>query len=386
MLRRVGDVALVLVVGWLAALATVAELSAAQRDRPGSLPPTGAAYALALGAAAVLVGRVRFPVGSAAAAIGLTYAYRAAGYPGEAPGMALFVACYSAAAHARGRRGTAWATAVTAVAVTVPVLPPASAPMHGLDAWSVVGPGLGMVTAGFLGASMRYRRAETEQRVQRIGDRTEAEIARRLAAERLGIARELHDVLAHTISVITVQSGLALDVLADDPQRARPALEIVRASSREAVGQVRAAVRALRGEDTGVLAAPLTLASLDRLADGARAAGLEVTVTGAADGDRVPPLLQAAAYRIVQEALTNCLRHSRGHRVAVRVTRSERDLTVEVVDDGPPAAVAGSHGPGLGLVGIRERADAVGGHAETGWTPAGYRVFARLPMPSPAAG
>jgi signal transduction histidine kinase len=317
----------------------------------------------------------------------LTWAYRAIGYPGEAPGTALFVTCYAVAAHAAGRWWVGQAVAATGAAMVVPLLPPHPVPVT-VEAWAVFGPGIGMVTAALLGVSVRQRRAEAERRIRHAAERAEAEVARRLAAERLAVARELHDVLAHTIAVISVHSGLALDVLDDDPQRARPALDTVRASAREAIGQLRAAVRALRGDGAPPATTPLTLAALDRVADGARAAGWDVVIeAGPGAGDDVPPLLQAACYRIVQEALTNCLRHSAGTVVRVRLERSARGLAVEVVDDGCPAPGTrpepADRGPGLGLVGIAERAAAVGGHAETGWLPGGgFRVAAVLPLPA----
>jgi len=384
--RLLIGVVTVLVTAWLGVLAANAELTSAGHARPGTLPWPGGAYLLALGAAAALAWRVRWPLPSAAAVIGCVYTYRALGYPGEAPGIALFVSCYAIGVHGRQLRWKAAASAVTVLAVALPALPPHPASVVGEDAWAVLGPGLGLVAATALGASVRYARLEAEVRVRHVAQRAEDEIARRVTAHRLGIARELHDVLAHTISVISVQSALALDVLADDPQRARPALEIVRASSREAIEELRAAVRALRRDELTATPVPLTLAALERVADGARASGLTVTVhapDGDGDGDEaVPPLLQATAFRIVQEALTNCLRHSRGRAVTIRVASSSQALTVEVVDDGERGTPV--HGIGLGLRGIHERAEAVGGSAEVGWRPeGGFRVFARLPMPSP---
>src|SRR5690349_20102568 len=264
--RLAGATALVLVTAWIGVLAAVSELTAAHEQRPDQpLPWNGGAYLLALGAAGMVAVRVRRPLPAAAVVTALTWISRDVGYPSEAPGIALFVTCYAVAAHTTRRRWTAWAAAATAAAFLVPLLPPRPV---SATSWAVLGPGIGLVTATLLGVSVRQRRTETQQRVRHAAERAEAEIERRLAGERLAIARELHDVLAHTISVISVQTGLALDVLDDDPQRARPALETVRASSREAIGQLRAAVRALRGDAPPLPEAPLTLAALDRVADG----------------------------------------------------------------------------------------------------------------------
>ena len=389
--HRVVGIITVLAAAWIGSVAAVSELTSAAAARPGTpLPWPGGAYLLTFAAAGALAWRIRRPLTTAAVVVVLVYAYRTVGYPGEAPGIALFVVCYAVGAYAAQARWRPAAVTVAVLATVVPVLPPHPAPLAGLDAWSVLGPGLGMVTAMALGASVRYRRTEAEERLRHAGERAEHEIVRRLAADRLLVARELHDVLAHTISVISVQSALALDVLDDDPQRARPALEVVRRSSRQAIEELRAAVRALRRDEPVAAQPPLTLAALERVADGARAAGLQVSVDAPAGDDvPVPPLLQAAAFRIVQEALTNCLRHSRGRTVTVRVTATPPDLTVEVLDDGRtpdgPVGPAGATPPaGLGLQGIRERAEAVGGRAETGWrAEGGFRVFARLPMPTP---
>src|SRR5512140_2208618 len=179
--HRVAGAVIVLLAAWWGCLAAVSGLTAAERSRPGTVPWPCGAYLSVVGAAAALAWRVRRPPASAATVLGLTYAYRALGYPGEAPGIALFATCFAVGAHAGGRRWRARTVAVTLLAAAVPVLPPHPAALHGLDVWATLGPGLGMVTAAALGVTTRYRRVEAEERVRHAAERVEHEIARRVA-------------------------------------------------------------------------------------------------------------------------------------------------------------------------------------------------------------
>jgi signal transduction histidine kinase len=198
----------------------------------------------------------------------------------------------------------------------------------------------------------------------------EEEARRRLGDERLRIAREVHDVVAHAMVAINVQAGVAAHLVDRDAEQARSALRAIKATSGEALSDLRATLGVLRGDAAG-------LGDLDELAAGLRAAGVKVELE-VADVAAVPAAVQAASYRIVQEALTNVLRHARATMARVSVVREDGALRVEVVDDG--VGTGGPGGSGNGLQGMRERAAALSGTLESGPVdPRGWRVLARLP-------
>ncbi|GAA4686886.1 sensor histidine kinase [Pseudonocardia yuanmonensis] len=221
-------------------------------------------------------------------------------------------------------------------------------------------------------------RARAERRAQARAAREET--ARRQAGEeRLRIARELHDVLGHHVSLINVQAGVALYLLDDDPEQARRALATIKDASRDLLREMRSTLGVLRGIDEEPPRAPTAgLGMLDRLVADNEAAGLAVeTAVSAPD---LPPSVDLAAYRIVQEALTNVRKHAGAGRALVRVSEEEGALRIVVDDDGtgPPARPGAG---GTGLVGMRERAAALGGTLTHGRAPrGGFRVEARLPL------
>ncbi|ONK16208.1 histidine kinase [Streptomyces sp. MP131-18] len=222
-------------------------------------------------------------------------------------------------------------------------------------------------------------RVRREQRARERAAREEAE-RRRADEERLRIARELHDVLAHSISVINVQAGMGLALLDTDPDQARSALTTIKAASKEALGEVRQVLDTLRAPGGAAPRAPAPgLDRLPELAEQARQAGLRVTVDTRGTAVALPPGADLAAFRIVQEAVTNIVRHS-GSRTAHVLLRYAPDLVELRIDDDGPATGGGSGG-GNGLVGMRERAAAFGGTVEAGARPdGGFRVTARLPL------
>jgi signal transduction histidine kinase len=349
---------------------------------PNPVPPRAGAYLLGVAAAAVLVARRRHPVLVACGGLLIVLVYRLAGYPGEAPGLALFVAFYSVAAYGRRTWTLAGCAVLVLLEMLLPTLGPYAQPWY---SFSVLGPAFGLAWMVILGAAARGRRLAAEENVQRAAVNAESRLRERLADERLLIARELHDVLAHTISVIAVQSGLAMDSLDRQPEQARAALLAVRTAAKQAMPELRAALGLLRGDrpdPPDVLAQP-NLNQLGDLADRIRANGLRVdlTIADAAGAAPLPPLLELTVYRIVQEALTNVLRHAQATQVAVAVAvrREEGELHIEVLDDGRgPGPQPGS---GLGLAGMRERAQLVGGSVTTGPAPSGgFCVSARLPV------
>lgn len=234
-------------------------------------------------------------------------------------------------------------------------------------------------------AAAELVRVRREQTAQARRTREEA-VARRADEERLRIARELHDVLAHSISVINVQAGVALALMDERPEQARTALTTIKAASKEALGEVRQVLDTLRSPGGAAPRAPAPgLDRLPELAEQAGAAGLRVTTDTSGRRVPLPPGADLAAFRIVQEALTNVVRHSgsREARVLIEYGGGMVELTV---DDEGPATAGGDSGGGNGLVGMRERAAALGGSVEAGPRPGGgFRVRAALPVGEAAA-
>jgi len=207
--------------------------------------------------------------------------------------------------------------------------------------------------------------------------------ARRAAAEEQArIAREVHDVIAHNLSVIIVQATAADAVFASNPADARRAVRTIGGTARQALGELRRVLGVIRtGEERSPDFPPQpTLARLETLLEQVRTAGLAVDLHISGEPRELPPALELSAYRIVQEALTNTLRHANATH-AIATLRFDSDaVDVEVVDDGTPSA-AGDRTGGRGLIGMRERAAAVGGDIEAGPAGAGgFRVAARLPL------
>jgi signal transduction histidine kinase len=305
-----------------------------------------------------------------------------AGYLGQAALMgavapfAPWLALFGLTAAGGGRRATAvlaGATAGVAAALAIGAVGhPASA--TGLPLLVV------LTGAVLLGGALRHARAA---RAQALRDQQTTE-------ERLRIARDLHDLVGHGLSTIAVQSStarLALD--AGQPETARTALAAVESSSRAALQEMRQLLSVLRGGSGSSRPAP-GLPDIPELVERVRVAGVPVGLhlpDDDAGGAVVPEAVQLAAYRIVQESLTNVLKHSPGSRADVRLARTGETLTVEVADaDGRPAASAGP--PGTGLTGLRERVDALGGTLRTGPRAdgTGWSVTAQLPLGGGDAG
>ncbi|MEU3839383.1 sensor histidine kinase [Streptomyces sp. NPDC028635] len=236
-------------------------------------------------------------------------------------------------------------------------------------------------------------------------ERTRAEMRRAVVEERARIAREVHDVVAHTLSVMVIQASAADDVFTRRPDQAREALRAIETGARSALGELRLMLRAFRpdaeedavGTDAaetdvsredlagGQRAPAPSLTRLDELADTVRATGMTVHVHREGAIDTLPPSVDLAAYRIVQEALTNTLRHAAGaDEVSVRVVAERECVRITVVDNGRTAkALESAAGAGRGLVGMKERARLVGGSVHAGPLPAGgFEVAARLPVES----
>jgi signal transduction histidine kinase len=212
-------------------------------------------------------------------------------------------------------------------------------------------------------------------------EREQGEAALRAAAdERLRIAQELHDVVAHSLGVIAVQAGVGMHVIDTDPAEARRALEHISRTSRSSLGEIRRLLGLVRsGEPTVAYAPTPGLADLPRLALEVADAGLPVDLDVADNAGYVPPGVELAAYGIVQEALTNALRHAHAHRATVRLDVHAGTLRVVVSDDGA-GQNSGRRTGGHGLVGMRERVAVYGGSLDVGPAPeGGFRVDATIP-------
>jgi len=240
----------------------------------------------------------------------------------------------------------------------------------------------------FVGDSVRERhRYLAEQEEQR--QLAEAERGRLAAREeRVRIARELHDVVAHTLSMVTIQAGVGRKVGADRPVEALRALRAVEVSGRAAVGEVRRILGLLRDDDatTPSLAPVPGIGELGDLAAAIRSAGMPVSLDVTGDTATLTPAAGLNAYRIVQEALTNVVKHAPGAQAQVRVCARADGVAITVTDDGPPRVpVRTGHGGGHGIVGMRERTAAFGGSLDAAPLPGGgFRVEAFLPAPAPA--
>ncbi|MBX9396283.1 sensor histidine kinase [Streptomyces sp. TRM72054] len=292
-------------------------------------------------------------------------------------GGVVIVALYSVGRHADDFRWGPVGIGAAAAAVTVDGL------LASLPWGEIVFSAFVMDVAWYLGRRLRLRAG----RAARLRQEQAAEARRIVTEERAHIARELHDVVAHRVSMMTVQAGAARMVAAEDPRGALEAMAAVEEAGRQALDELRHLLGVLRPEAEGDGLGPQPgLADLPRLVAEVREAGLDVTVTGGV-GAPLPARVDLSAYRIVQEALTNVLKHSGpGTRTEVRLRGEGDGLTIEVLDDGRGAAVrsmSGAHEglPGHGIVGMRERAVLLGGGLDAGPRPGGgFRLTARLPV------
>lgn len=344
-------------------------------------PPTWTSYALLAAAFLPLALRRRYPL----VVLGVT-TVTAAVYdatPGHPPAMmalAPLIALYTVGT-VRGRR-TLWLAAVGATVFTLALTLPDVTSVR----WyaELVRIAAMFAFAAALGDATRTRRAyiaEVEQRALDAERTREEEARRRVEEERLRIARELHDVTAHSLSIIAVQAGAAEKVVERDPEAVKHVLSTIRTTSKAALDELRAMLGVLRGGDDATPFAPAgSLGRLDELIRGVEEAGvhvvLEVDAQALAD---LPAFADVSAYRIVQEALTNVVRHAGATQATVWVNREGADLLVVITDDGH--GVQGATREGHGIAGMRERVVALGGVFEAGPADsAGFRVSARLPL------
>jgi signal transduction histidine kinase len=344
----------------------------ASDNQPERRAIDGVALALVLLGPAALAWRERWPLAAVAVTSAAANTYVALGYPYGPVFLSVVVALF--AAIQAGHRRPAWALAAAGYAgFVVASLADSRRPGPSVVHLALVAGWLLVVLA--VSEVVRIRRDQAAERKRAEHD----ERQRRIGEQRLRLAQELHDVLAHNISLINVQASVALHLIDDQPDQARPALANIKEASRDALHELRTALDVLRHGEEAPLAPAPRLADLDTLVAGVRASGLEVRLEGDGPAPPLPAAVELAAYRIVQEALTNVSRHAHASAVTVRLAYAD-GVTVEVTDDG----IGGLVGPGNGIVGMRERAAALGGTVEAGPGPGGgFRVSAHLPAASP---
>jgi signal transduction histidine kinase len=364
---RTGNVA-------LAAVGAVALILEGQLRGNGGLMP--GAYVLAVAAAAPLAWRTRAPlaalVGVEAGALLCVVAFHASW---AATGMVI-VQLYTVALLGDRRRSLV-VGAGTAIAVIVAiVLVDGSLDLKGI-AMRVPLVFLTLAFGDWI-RSRRALRAAARERAEREEREREEEARRRAADERVRIARELHDTLAHSLVAINVRAGVAVDL--HDSQDPSAALQDIKQASATALRDLRATLSVLRDQDDAAPTAPaFDLEAVPGLVDRARSAGLHAEVDADLDGAVIPSAIGGTAFRIVQEALTNVLRHADASNAHVGLRATSDSLDIEITDDG--RSDSSSVSPGLGLRGMSERAAALGGHVDVGpRAEGGWRVHAVLPL------
>jgi len=362
----------------VAALVAVAQLgltTLAARRQPDRQALDLLAYLLLAVGPVALLWRRRSPAVVLAVVMASNVLYFGLGYPYGPAWLALIVAFWTAVTG--GARRVAWATAVVGLAAyfTLAALLDRVGPATAATIAAHLGWLLLVLSVSEIALAARQRRQAAE--------RTRAEEARRRAGEeRMRIARELHDVLAHNISLINVQAGVALHLMDEQPGQSRTALVAIKQASNDALGELRSVLDVLRQGDEAPPRAPASgLTQLDSLVAGAGATGLEVRTQVEGLPRPLPAGTDLAAFRIVQESLTNVTRHAGPASATVLVRYGPDDLTVRVDDDGRGPAAAAGPGNGNGIRGMHERVAALGGELTTGPRPGGgFRVQARLPI------
>ncbi len=385
--------------------------------------PGPGALALVAVACLALAWRRQWPVAVLGISTAAVCIYSLLGYVNGAAMLAPAIAVYSMATLVEVWRaaGLALATLTVLLASTAAANP--FGKITGGGFYLIPGLVIGALLAGIAVANRRAY-------VASIQDRAQEDARRQVVEERLRIARELHDVVAHTMATINVQAGSAAHVLPTRPEVAAEALQAIKAASKDGLRELRAILNVLRQADDADPTQPTPgLAQLDTLVAGARRAGLETTLTVTGTAVPLPAAADLAAYRIIQESLTNTIRHAGPATATVSVSYAADEVRISVTDTGlgQPAALARGDDPpnpppfqpvttnppdppdrrsaprsarpadgaastpatgsGHGLAGMRERAASVGGSVETGPAPGGgFRVAARLPLRGPGSG
>lgn len=334
-----------------------------------------AGFAFALGFGVLLLLRRRLPRTVLIITVLAIFSYYSLGFPPIGMVLPATGALFSAAE----QRRTGWAigTAVVLLAVASAFRIFLTDPGDQLQGYTFVTEIALAAAAIALGAAVRLA-CEARERTAQIAELTATEEAHaadaRMQSERMQIARDLHDTIGHTLSVASLHAGVAAE--ATDAAASRAALDQVRAASSEALRELRRTVKVLRADQRAERAPVLGIAALDPVFDTARAAGLRVEVELSVPSDALSRSVDAAAYRIIQESLTNVLRHARASAVRVTARLSDGMLSLLITDDG---GAAESARPGTGIRGMRERAELLGGSFSAHPAPGGFVVTSQIP-------
>ncbi|MDP9869242.1 sensor histidine kinase [Streptosporangium brasiliense] len=358
-------------------------------------------YVLLIASGVVVAVRRRWPVPVFVTAALASLVYFGLDFP-DGPGwLGLFVALYTLAAYGDGRRSLVIAGVGTSVLAIGWLVAAADIEPRAAIGWVFFRIGASVMSAA-LGESVRSRQviaAEAQQRAE-LAERTREEEARaRVDAERLRIAREVHDTVAHAIAIINVQSGVTAHVLDKRPEVAREALRVIEQTSSRALREMRAILGVLRDDDGDDGRVPYPgLGQIDELAAKAREAGLDIKLEEASPAAPLPSAVGSAAYRILQESITNVIRHAGPTRVTVALKAGIDALEIRVTDEGRraapghdsadprlparhPSGTGSSAASGRGIVGMRERCRLLGGDLDAGpLAGGGFEVKARLPL------
>ena len=378
------------------------EATAAAEDAAVARPLTdfgGLGYLLLIVSGLALVVRRRWPVPVFLTAALASLVYFTLDFPDGPAWLGLFVALYSLTAYGDGRRSLVIAGVGITVLATAWLIAAADIEPRAAIGWVFFRIGASVMSAA-LGESARSRRfiaAEARERAE-WAERTREEEARaRVDAERLRIAREVHDTVAHSIAIINVQAGVTAHVLDKRPERARETLVAIEQTSSQALQEMRSILGVLRDGNDGRVPHP-GLGQIDELVTKARDAGLDLKLEGMSPAAALPSAVGSAVYRILQESITNVIRHVGPTRVTVRMDYGVDLLEIRVTDEGRrdapsdgladprrragrPTSGGGSIRPGRGILGMRERCELLGGELDAGPIPGGgFEVTARLPL------
>ncbi|MFD6566089.1 sensor histidine kinase [Micromonospora profundi] len=367
---------------WLLAVAILSLITAAVVTDDASAAHAAIACGFGVGLAALLLVARRWPVPALLATAAGILGYYALDLPPV--GVAAPAAAILYVVAERGRVVPAAVVGGSLLAVSV-----AARLVEGDDISVVIGAGLGseaalMLAVIALGDAVRNRRslrAALARQAAAAAEERRREAAREVEAERIRIAREVHDTLGHTMSVITLQSAVAREALTDaEPGQVDTALAAIQSVSGSAMAELRATLGTLRREPGPRAPAP-GFAQLGTLVDGVRRGGLPVELRVDGPVDALPTVVGSTVYRIVQEALTNVVRHAQATRVTVTIRATAARLSVEIVDDGRGSATGAAGEPGEGLRGMSERVALLGGTLDAAdVTGGGFRVSVRLPL------
>jgi signal transduction histidine kinase len=375
-MQRTGDAALAV----LLAISSVVPVLV--KDDPSWGQPKALGVTLALLSTVPIAWRARWPLAAAAIILFANGACVYAAAPHQAafqPFIALTLAFYSVGSRLEGP-SSVWAPFALALAA-VPVF--VAAVLHGQEAGNAIPNYVWLIAAWAVGRTVRGWRHKTlalEAANRALEEQRELRAQAAVAVERGRIARELHDVIAHNVSMIVVQAGAAARVLASDESPVRDALKAIESTGRETVEEMRRLLGVLRRADDGLALAPQPgLRDLGSLVAHAREAGLPVELHYEGEPLPLPPGIDLSAYRIVQEALTNTLKHAGGAHAQVTVRYEAGAIELEIRDDGDGSGAGG--GTGHGLIGMRERVALWGGRLDAGRPDGGgWAVRARLPI------